>query len=101
MKPTNPLRAAVQTAAPPVRRLAGRTDAVIVVLLVLTVLATAPDNRRIGSTLQVVLPLIALGCAATRGKALDSLGRFAVLQVGVKGAKQLFGESPISVRPDG
>lgn len=101
MKPTNPLRTAVQTAAPPVRRLAGRTDAVIIVLLVLTILATAPDNRRTGSTLQVVLPLIALGCAATRGKTLDSLGRFAVLQVGVKGSKQLFGDSPISVRPDG
>jgi membrane-associated phospholipid phosphatase len=101
MLPTNPLRAAVQTAAHPVRRLVGRTDAVIIVLLVLTVLATAPDNRRMGSALQVVLPLIALGCAATRGKALDSLGRFAVLQVGVKGSKSLFGESAISRRPDG
>lgn len=99
--PTKLLRTAVQTAVDYVRRLVGRTDAVIVALLALTVLATAPDNRRMGSALQVVLPLIALGCAATRGEALDSLGRFALLQVGVKGSKHLFGESPMSLRPDG
>ncbi len=73
----------------------------IVVLLALTVLATVPDNQRMGSALQVVLPLIALGCAATGGKTVESLGRFAVLQVGVKGPKHLFGESRISHRPDG
>jgi membrane-associated phospholipid phosphatase len=101
MMPTNPLRTAVQAAAQPMHRLVGRTDAVIIVLLALTVVATVPDNRRMGSALQIVLPLIALGCAATRGKTLDSLGRFAVLQVGVKGSKHLFGESPISLRPDG
>lgn len=101
MLPTNFLRSAVQSARQPLRRLVGRTDAVIFVLLALTVLATAPDNRRMGSALQVVLPLMALGCAATRGKTLDSLGRFAVLQVAVKGSKHLFGEGQISRRPDG
>ena len=64
-------------------------------------LATVPDNRRLGSALQVVLPLVALGCAAARGKTVESLGRFAVLQAGVKGSKHLFGEIPISHRPDG
>lgn len=73
----------------------------IIVLLALTILATAPDNRRIGSALQVALPLVALGCAAARGKAVESLGRFAVLQVGVKGSKQMLGEAAISQRPDG
>ena len=73
----------------------------IVVLLVLTVVATVPDNRRMGSALQVVLPLVALGCAATRGKTVEILSRFVVLQAGVKGSKHLLGESPISLRPDG
>jgi membrane-associated phospholipid phosphatase len=83
------------------RRLVERTDAVIAVLLGLTVLVTVPDNRRLGSALQVVLPLIALGCAATRGETVGTLGRFAVLQVGIKGPKHLIGDSPISQRPDG
>lgn len=73
----------------------------IAVLLVLTVLATVPDNRRLGSNLQFVLPLIALGCAATRGKTVESLGRFVVLQAGIKGPKHVLGDSPISQRPDG
>lgn len=96
-----PLQTALQTAARPLGRLAQRTDAVIAVLLILTVLATVPDNRRMGSALQVVLPLIALGCAASRGETVDSLGRFVVLQMGIKGPKYLIGESPISRRPDG
>jgi membrane-associated phospholipid phosphatase len=83
------------------RRFGTSADAVIAVLLALTVLATVPDNRRIGSALQVALPLIALGCAATRGKAVESLGRFAGLQVGVKGSKELLGDAMISQRPDG
>lgn len=97
----NPLQSALQTARQPLRRLAERTDAVIAVLLVLTVLATVPDNRRMGSALQVVLPLIALGCAAARGEAVEGLGRFVVLQIGIKSPKYLIGESPISQRPDG
>jgi membrane-associated phospholipid phosphatase len=97
----NPLQSALQTAGQPLRRLAERTDAVIAVLLALTVLATVPDNRRTGSALQVVLPLIALGCAAARGEMVESLGRFVVLEVGIKGPKHLLGESPINRRPDG
>lgn len=96
-----PLQSALRTAARPLGRLAQRTDAVIVVLLILTVLATVPDNRRMGSTLQVVLPLIALGCAAARGETVESLGRFVVLQGGIKGPKYLIGDSEISQRPDG
>jgi membrane-associated phospholipid phosphatase len=99
--PPNPLRSALQSATWPMRRFVTSADAVIVVLLVLTVLATVPDNRRMGSALQVVLPLMALGCAAARGMAVESLGRFAVLQVGVKGPKHLLGESQVSQRPEG
>jgi membrane-associated phospholipid phosphatase len=95
------LRIALQATVRPLQRLAERTDTVIAVLLLLTVLVTVPDNRRLGSALQVVLPLIALGCAATRGETVESLGRFVVLQIGIKGPKSLIGESPISQRPDG
>jgi membrane-associated phospholipid phosphatase len=101
MLPTNPLRSAVRSDSRPLHRFIRRTDAVIIVVLALTVLATVPDNRRMGSALQVVLPLVALGCATTRGKAVENLGRFVALQGGVKGSKHLFGENTISRRPNG
>lgn len=101
MMPTDPTPSAAPLTKGPLRRFAGSTDAVIIVLLALTVLATVPDNRRMGSALQVVLPLMAVGCAATRGKAVESLGQFAVLQVGLKGSKHVFAESPIGQRPNG
>jgi membrane-associated phospholipid phosphatase len=97
----HPLQSALHSVGRPLLRLAQRTDAVIAVPLILTVLATVPDNRRTGSALQVVLPLIALGCTAARGKTVESLGRFVVLQIGIKGPKHLIGDSPISRRPDG
>jgi membrane-associated phospholipid phosphatase len=101
MTPPNPLRSALLATVHPMRRLVGSTDAVIVVLLALTVIMTLPNNRRLGDALQVVLPLVALGCAATRGETVEVLGRFVVLQAGIKGPKYLVGESPISRRPDG
>lgn len=101
MMPPDPPRSALKTATRPMRRIAQRTDAVIVGLLVLAVLVTVPDNRRLGSALQVVLPLVALGCAASRGETVGTVGRFVVLQVGIKGPKSLIGESGISQRPDG
>lgn len=97
----NPRKSAIQNGDPAHRRIAERTDAVIAVTLLLAVLVTVPDNRRMGSALQVILPLIALGCAATRGETFESLGRFIVLQIGIKGPKYLIGERPISLRPDG
>jgi membrane-associated phospholipid phosphatase len=101
MMPPNLPPSALKIARRPTRRPALRTDAVIAVLLVLAVLVTVPDNRRLGSTLQVVLPLIALGCAASRRETVETLGRFVVLQVGIKGPKYLIGKSLISQRPDG
>jgi membrane-associated phospholipid phosphatase len=83
------------------RRLVERTNAVIAFLPVLTVLAIVPDNRRPGDALQIVFPGIALGCAAARGKTVESLGRFVVLPAGIRGPKHVPGDSPISQRPDG
>jgi membrane-associated phospholipid phosphatase len=96
-----PVQSALQTAGRPLRRLAERTDAVVAVLLLVTVLVTAPDNRRVGSALQIVLPLIALGCAAARGETVETMGRFVVLEIGIKVPKYLIGDRPISQRPDG
>jgi membrane-associated phospholipid phosphatase len=101
MMPPDLPHSAVTFTRRPMRRPVLRTDAVIAVLLVLTVLVTVPDNRRLGSALQVVLPLIALGCAASRQETVETVGRFVVLQVGIKGPKYLIGESPVSRRPDG
>jgi membrane-associated phospholipid phosphatase len=101
MMPTNPLHSALQTAGRRMQRLVGTTNAAIVVLLAVTVMVAVPDNRRLGGHLQVVLPLMALGCAATRGRTVEILGRFAMLQIGIKLPKYLIGESSISRRPDG
>lgn len=101
MMPPNSLLCALRAVISLMRRLVRRTDAVIAVLLVLTVLVTLPDNRRLGSGLQVILPLIALGCAVTQGETVEIVGRFVVLQIGIKGPKYVMGESPVSQRPDG
>lgn len=78
-----------------------RINGVIASVLVLTVLTTIPDNRRLGDALQVVLPLAALACAAAQGKAPAILGRYVVLEVGIKGPKYLLGDHPMNKRPDG
>lgn len=74
---------------------------VIGVVLALTVLTTVPNNQRLGDALQVVLPLAALACAAAQGEGLVILGRYVVLEVGIKTPKLTLGDHPMNLRPDG
>jgi membrane-associated phospholipid phosphatase len=70
-------------------------------VLVLAVALSLPDNRRLGDALQVVLPLAALACAAARGQAPEIVGRYAILEVGIKVPKHTLGALPVNQRPDG
>lgn len=70
-------------------------------VIILTVLTMIPDNRRLGDALQVVLPLAALACAAAQGEGLAILGRYVVLEVGIKTPKLTLGDHPMNMRPDG
>jgi membrane-associated phospholipid phosphatase len=94
--PLKPLQPAKQG-----RRRRPLANGLIAGVLVLTVLTTLPDNRRSGDALQVVLPLAALVCASAQGEVPAILGRYVVLEVGIKGPKYLLGDHPINQRPDG
>lgn len=71
------------------------------VVLALTVLSTVPNNQRLGDALQVVLPLAALACASAQGEGLAILGRYVVLEIGIKAPKLTLGDHPMNLRPDG
>lgn len=77
-----------------------RINGVIASVLIVTVLTTVPDNRRLGDALQVVLPLAALACAAAQGKAKAVLGRYVVLEVGINAPKLALGDAPMNQRPN-
>jgi hypothetical protein len=83
------------------RRLVGRTDAVIAVPPVLTVLESFPGIPRLGHALQAVLPLVALCRAATRPETVERPGRRAGLPVGITGPWSGIGDSPVRRRADG
>lgn len=82
---TNPLRSAWLEAAWPSPRVARSADAIIVILLAGTVLASVLDNPRMAGALPVALHLAALGSTATCEDAVESPGRSAGLQAGIMG----------------
>ncbi len=73
----------------------------IVLAMLATVLITKPDVERYGDNFQIALPIIALGCAATNGQALDFVARYATMMVVVHGSKNLLGDAKINQRPRG
>ncbi len=76
-------------------------NAIILVVLALTVLFTPPVAERYGDRLQVALPLLALGCAVVTGGAGEYLIRFVALEVVVHGSKNGLGDMAINQRPSG
>lgn len=51
--------------------------------------------------MQIALPLAGWACAYANGQGVTYLGRYLVLEVGIKGPKFLLGDLPINQRPSG
>lgn len=83
------------------RQLRRGADFAIAAALGLCVVATVPDTQRLGDRFQFVLPLIAAGCAAASGEFPSLLGRYLILEVGIKVPKYTLGDIPANIRPDG
>lgn len=74
---------------------------VLVALLVVAGLIGGPDVRRTGGLVQVALPVMGLGCAALQGQAVPYLGRYLVLEAGIRVPKVALRDRGVSRRPDG
>jgi membrane-associated phospholipid phosphatase len=72
----------------------------IAAFLILSLVATERRAERYGDTLQVVLPLAALGCSIVNGDALEYTGRYAAMWVTMRLSKLLV-DGPIAERPHG
>lgn len=57
--------------------------------------------EKTGDDLQVALPLLAWGCAAANGDAVEYLGRYLVMLGSVHSAKWAFGDAVFNRRPNG
>lgn len=69
--------------------------------LAATLLLTQPSTRRYGDTLQIVLPVLAWGCSATKGNGRDFAMRFVAMFAAAHGSKSLLGDTPLNQRPSG
>ncbi len=76
-------------------------NAIILVVLAVTILITPPIPERYGDRLQIALPLLGLGCSVVTGGAGEYLLRFLLLEVAIHGPKNALGELPINQRPRG
>jgi membrane-associated phospholipid phosphatase len=74
--------------------------ALIATFLILSLVATERRAEPYGDTLQVVLPLAALGCSAVNGDMLEYVGRYAAMWVSVRIAKRVLPEE-LEKRPNG
>lgn len=73
----------------------------LVVALVVVLAATPPSSRLYGDRLQVALPLLAWGCAATHRAAGEFALRFGAMFVTAHGSKAMLGDATINQRPNG
>jgi membrane-associated phospholipid phosphatase len=80
---------------------ATRRGFITMLILLCVVFATGGRVEKTGDKLQVALPLLAWGCAAANGDALEYLGRYAVMFVSVHSAKLALGSAQINQRPNG
>lgn len=69
--------------------------------LAATVLLSEPTSRRYGDNLQIALPALAWGCAATRGGGREFALRFASMFVIAHSSKLLLGDTALNQRPSG
>lgn len=74
----------------------------VVLGTLLAVILLSPINtERYGDRLQVALPMIAWGCAATRGDGKELFVRFAAMFTTMHASKIVLGDAPINRRPNG
>ena len=74
------------------------TVGLVLAALVLTAL---PSEDRIADRMWLGLPLLAAGCAAANGGALEFAGRYALMEIGLHASKRGLGDRPINRRPNG
>jgi membrane-associated phospholipid phosphatase len=72
----------------------------IAVFLILAIAATERRAEPYGDTLQVALPLAALGCSVVSGSAVEFAGRYAAMWVSVRLTKFAL-DGPMAERPHG
>ena len=70
-------------------------------VLALVMVFGAGRIEKTGDDLQVALPLLAWGCAAANGDAVEYLGRYLVMLGSVHSAKWAFGDAVFNRRPNG
>lgn len=73
----------------------------VLAALALTIALTPPSAERLGDRLQVVLPVLGLGCAVANGTWLEYAARFGLLEGAVHGTKALTDGTQLGTRPDG
>jgi len=69
--------------------------------LILAFSLSSKKIEKLGDTYQIVLPVLALGCSAVNGQAVDFFVRYWVQWGVVHGSKNALGEAKINERPNG
>jgi len=73
----------------------------VIAALILTFLVSPKQVERLGDNFQIALPVIALACAATNGRAVDFFARYLVQLGIVHSSKRILGTTAINIRPNG
>ena len=73
----------------------------LVALLSVSFVVRVPTAKYIGSGIQTFLPLIAAICSAGNGTILETVSRYALLEMAVQGSKLGLGASTMNQRPNG
>lgn len=80
-----------------------RQRIIAALLVIVAIFAVAGDRTAagLGSGIQVALPVIAAICAVGNGTSLETVGRYAVLEVALQGTKFGLGDAAMNRRPNG
>ena len=76
-------------------------QAIILGVLAFVFVFYAPDTEETGDNVQIILPVLALGCEALNGRAVEYAGRVIVMELAIHLPKNLLGDAAINARPDG
>ena len=85
---------------PKTLRAIGRVHLVLLALA-LALVFCEPTAKRFGDRLQIALPVLAWGCAAMNGSALEYAGRFFAMSAITHTSKAALGDAAINRRPSG